>query len=149
MRTKMKNMITGRVLEETFRSAEKFPSPDVTYSNMQYLYTDNLHHFMDQETFEQHSFSADQLGDAQHYLKESEIYRVVHFANKPICVEPPIFMILAIKETVPGVRGDTAQGGSKHATLETGVVVTVPLFLNEGDKIKIDTRDGKYVERVN
>lgn len=116
---------------------------------MQFLYADDMYHFMDQENFEQESFSPDQVEAVKHYLKEEEIYNVVFFEGKPILVEPPLFMVLTVKETVPGVKGDTAQGGSKPATLETGVVVQVPLFVNEGEKVKIDTREDKYIERVN
>lgn len=148
-KTKMKNLITGRVLEETFRSAEKFEEPDVEQVKMQYLYSsDNLYHFMNQETFEQSDFNEEYVEEAKKYLKEGLTYVVMFFRGKPISIEPPMFMILEIASTVPGVRGDTAQGGSKPATLETGLVVTVPLFLNEGDKIKVDTRQNKYIERV-
>src|SRR5579872_4266365 len=138
IRTKMKNMITGRVLEETFRSAEKFEQPDLEYSQMQFLYADDLYHFLDQESYEQVDFSEDQISTVKNYLKDGIIYNVIKFKGQPISVEPPTFMILKIKETVPGVKGDTAQGGSKPAKLESGVVVHVPLFLNEGDKIKFD-----------
>jgi len=103
---------------------------------------------MDQESYEQIAFNESQIESVKKYLKEETIYNVVNFQGKPITVEPPMFMVLEIKETVPGVKGDTAQGGSKPATLETELVVQVPLFLNEGDKIKIDTRDNKYIERV-
>jgi len=150
VRTKMKNMITGFIREETFRSGEKFPEPDLQYHKMQYLYTDaNLYHFMDQETFDQVAFNQDQLGKAFDYLKEQEIYTILYFDQKPIAVMAPMFIELMITETPPGVKGDTAQGaGTKPATLETGLVVQVPLFVNEGDYIKIDTREGTYVERV-
>jgi len=148
IRTKMKNMITGRVLEETFRSAEKFEEPDLEYSHMQFLYSDDLFHFLDQESYEQVDFNEDQISTVKNYLKDGIVYNVIKFKGQPISVEPPTFMILKIKETVPGVKGDTAQGGSKPAKLETGVVVHVPLFLNEGDKIKFDTREDKYIERA-
>jgi elongation factor P len=148
LRTKMKNLLTGRILEETFRSAEKFEEPDLEYKQMQYLYADAHFHFMDQESYEQVSFNEDQIVSAKKYLKDGIIYNILHFAGRPIAVEPPTFMILEVKETVPGVRGDTAQGGSKPATLETGLVVQVPLFINEGHKVKIDTREDKYIEKV-
>jgi len=148
VRTKMKNLITGRILEETFRSGEKFAEPDLEQKQMQYLYADDLYHFMDQETYEQVDFDADHVETVKTYLKESEMYQVLFFQGKPIAVEPPMFMILEVTSTIPGVKGDTAQGGSKPATLETGVVVSVPLFVNEGDKIKVDTRQDKYIERV-
>ena len=148
VRTKMRNLITGRILDETFRSGEKFADPDIAYKQMQYLYSDELYHFMDQETYEQFDFSSEQIASVKDYLKEETIYNVINFRDKPISIEPPTFMELKIVETVPGIKGNTAQGGSKPAKLETGVVVQVPLFLAEGEKIKVDTRDGKYIERV-
>ena len=150
VRTKLKNLKTGRILEETFRSAEKLPQPDLESKDMQYLYEESgLYNFMDQEDYEQFEFNKDQIGTAMDYLKDNEIYKVLFFEGKPILVELPIFMILTITETVPGVRGNTAQGkANKPATLETGLVVQVPLFINEGEKIKVDTRDGKYIERA-
>lgn len=148
VRTKMRNLLTGRILDETFRSGEKFEQPDLESKKVQYLYNeDSMYQFMDQEDYEQYSFDVDQLGDAKDYLKENEIYKILFFRGKPIAAEPPTFMELVVTETVPGVKGDTAQGGSKPATLETGVKLQVPLFINEGDKIKVDTRDGKYIER--
>ncbi len=150
VRTKMKSMITGLIHEETFRSGEKFPAPDLEYKKMQYLYEDDgLYNFMDQESYEQVALNKNQLEEVLDYLKEQEIYTILYFNDGPIGVTPPLFMELEIKETPPGVRGDTAQGGAtKPATLETGKVVQVPLFVNEGEFIKIDTRDGSYIERV-
>ena len=150
VRTKMKNMITGLMHEETFRSGEKLPTPDLAYKNMQYLYQDGqLYNFMDQESYEQVPLNKDQLEEVLNYLKEQEVYNILYFNDKPIGVTPPLFMELEVTDTPPGVRGDTAQGGaSKPATLESGVVVQVPLFINVGDVIKVDTRTGKYVERV-
>lgn len=150
VRTKMRNMITGLIHEETFRSGEKFPQPDLEYRTMQFLYSDEtLYYFMDQETFEQIALNKPQLEDVLQYLKEQEMYTILYFEGNPIAVTPPMFMELAIQETQPGVRGDTAQGGAtKPATLETGLVVHVPLFVNEGDLVKIDTREGIYMERV-
>lgn len=149
IRTKMKNMISNLIREETFRSGEKFEQPDLEYKNMQFLYEqDGLYNFMDQDSFEQVAFNKKQLEQAFDYLKEQEVYAILYFEGKPISVQPPMFMELAVKETMPGVRGDTAQGGSKPATLETGLVVTVPLFINEGDLLKIDTREGVYIERI-
>lgn len=148
LRTKLKNLVTGRILEETFRSAEKFPEPDLEYCQMQYLYADDLYHFMDQKSFEQVSFGEEQLETVKKYLKEGEIYGILKFQDKPILVEPPMFMTLKVVETVPGVKGDTAQGGSKPAKLETGLVLQVPLFICEGEKLKIDTREDKYIERI-
>lgn len=150
IRTKMKNMITGFVREETFRSGEKFPEPDLQYHKMQYLYTDGgLYYFMDQKDFDQVAFNQDQISDVLDYLKEQEVYTILYFDKKPISVTPPMFIELMITKTPPGVKGDTAQGaGTKPATLETGLVVQVPLFVNEGDYIKIDTREDTYIERV-
>ncbi len=147
VRTKLKNLITGRILEETFRSGEKFEAPDLESKKMQYLYEDGNYNFMDQESYDQIELSPDQIESVKRYIKESEIYRILFFKGEAITVEPPTFMELTVVETIPGVKGDTAQGGSKPATLETGLVVTVPLFINEGDKLKVDTRDGSYIER--
>jgi len=150
IRTKMKNMLTGLVHEETFRSGEKFESPDLENKDMQYLYEqDGLYNFMDTDNFEQLAFNKNQLDEAVDYLKEQEIYSVVYFNDRPIAVTPPMFMNLMVKETPPGVRGNSAQGGvTKPATLETGLVLNVPLFVNEGDILKIDTRTGEYIERT-
>lgn len=150
VRTKMKNMITGLIHEETFRSGEKFPAPDLMYRQMQYLYCqDELYQFMDIEHFEQVAFNKDQLNEVIDYLKEQETYTVLYFNDKPIGVTAPMFMELLVTQTQPGVRGDTAQGGAtKPATLETGLVLSVPLFVNEGDYVRVDTRDGSYIERV-
>ena len=148
VRTKLKNLITGRILDETFRSGEKFPDPDLEYKQMQYLYADDMYHFMDQNTYDQVAFGKKQIESVKNYLKEEIIYNIINFKGEPISVEPPMFMILEITETIPGVKGNTAQGGSKPATLETGLVVQVPLFLREGERIKIDTRENKYIERA-
>ena len=148
LKTKMKNLLTGRVLEETFRSAEKFPEPDLEQKQMQYLYKDEHYQFMDQESFEQVGFNEDQIEQVKRYLKEGINYDVLNFQGLPILVEPPMFMVLEVVETVPGVKGDTAQGGSKPAKLESGVTVHVPLFINEGHKVKVDTREDKYIEKV-
>jgi len=150
LRTKMKNMITGLVHEELFRSGEKFENPNLAYKDMQYLYKDgDDYNFLDQDSFEQIVLRKDQIGDMVDYLKEQEVYTVLYFGERPIGITPPIFLNLKVTETPPGVKGDTAQGGAtKPATLETGLVLQVPLFVNEEDIIKVDTRDGKYVERV-
>lgn len=150
MRTKMKNMITGLLFEDTFRSGEKFDSPKLEYKDMVYLYEDNgLYNFMDQDSYEQLAFTKEQIGEAFDFLKEQAVYNILNFNEKPIAVTAPLFMELEVKETPPGVRGDTAQGGaSKPATLETGLTIQVPLFINEGDKVKVDTRDSSYIERV-
>lgn len=149
MRTKMKNLISGLVHEETFRSEEKLPVPDLQYREMSYLYEhDGLYEFLDQDSYEQLALNKDQLSDILQYLKEQTVYTVLFFNEKPIAVNPPLFMEMEVKETPPGVKGDTAQGGSKPATLETGLVLQVPLFVNEGDIIKVDTREDKYIERI-
>jgi elongation factor P len=149
VRTKLRNLKTGAILDETFRSGEKFEEPDLAYTQMQYLYHDgDLYQFMDQETFDQESFHEEQIASVKLYLKEGAFYSVIIFEGAPISVDPPMFMELKVVETIPGVKGDTAQGGSKPATLESGVTVQVPLFVNEGDTIKVDTRDDKYIERV-
>lgn len=150
IRTKMRNLITGLTIEDTFRSVEKLETPDLAYRDMQYLYQeDDAYNFLDQESFEQMTFNKDQVEDVKDYLKEEIIYTVLYFNDRPIAVNPPLFIELEVTETQPGVRGDTAQGGAtKPATLETGLVLQVPLFINEGEVIKVDTRDGKYIERV-
>jgi elongation factor P len=150
IRTKMKNMITNLVREETFRSGERFDTPDLEYKNMQYLYVqDGLYNFMDQESYEQVAFDAKQINDVLDYLKEQSVYTILYFDERPISVQPPMFMELQVTNTPPGVKGDTAQGaGNKPATLETGLTIQVPLFINEGDIIKVDTRENLYIERV-
>lgn len=149
MRTKMKNLITGLVREETWRSEEKLASPDLEYKDMQYLYENNgMYEFLDQDSYEQVALSKDQLDDVLDFLKEQTIYNVMYFQDRPVEITPPLFMELEVKDTPPGVKGDTAQGGSKPATLETGLVIQVPLFVNIGDIIKVDTRDSKYIERL-
>lgn len=150
VRTKMKNLLTNLTREETFRVEEKFEQPDLEYKEVQYLYSDSGSYcFMDKETFEQFFLSEEQVEDVKAFLKEQENYTIVYFNEKPISVNPPIFVILKITETPPGIRGNTAQGGAtKKATLETGFVIQVPLFVNEGDLIKVDTRTGEYSERV-
>lgn len=150
VRTKLKNMLTGLIREETFRSGERFPAPDLEYRKMQYLYReDDLFNFMDQESFEQVVLNKNQLEDVMNYLKEQLIYTILYFSEKPIGITPPMFVELEVTDTPPGVKGDTAQGsGNKPATLETGMVIQVPLFVNIGDFLKIDTRDGKYIERI-
>lgn len=151
MRTKMKNLITGSTYEETFRSEEKFPSPDLQYRQMQFLYADGGdYNFMDQENYDQVSFTKDQVDTVLNFLKEQEVYDVLYFQEKPIAVNPPMFLNLLVTETPPGVKGNTAQGGAtKPATMETGLVLQVPLFVNEGDVLKVDTREGgAYVERL-
>lgn len=150
LRTKMRNLITGLIREETFRSGEKFEDPEIQNRKMQYLYHEaGIYFFMDQENFEQIGLNEHQIEDVLNFLKDGVIYEILYFGERPISITPPFFLDLAIIETQPGVRGDTAQGGAtKPATLETGLVLQVPLFLNEGDLIRVDTRTSEYMERV-
>ena len=149
VRTKMKNIKTGSVLEDTFRSGEKFESPQLEDKDMQYLYAEgDLHYFMDTETFEQIPLNTSQIGEAKKFLKENMLVKILNYRGKPITVELPTFVELTVLQTDPGVKGDTASGGSKPATLETGAVVRVPFHINEGDVLKIDTRTSEYIERA-
>jgi len=148
VRTKLKHMKQGRVIDNTFRSGEKVELVDFDDKHMQFLYRDDRYHFMDMETFEQVSLSREEVGDAADYLKENTEVNVLYIDGAPAAVELPTFVEIAIARTDPGVRGDTAQGGTKPATLETGAVVQVPLFLNAGDIVKVDTRTGEYLGRV-
>jgi elongation factor P len=141
-------MRLGKVIDNTFRSGEKVELVEYDEKHMQFLYRDDRFHFMDTESYEQVSLSADEVGDAREYLKENTEVDVLYIDGTPATVELPNFVELAIARTDPGVRGDTAQGGTKPATLETGAVVQVPLFLNEGDIVKVDTRTGEYLGRV-
>lgn len=148
-RVKIRNLKTGRVVERTFKSGDSLPSADVADVEMQYLYSDGeLWHFMVPDSFEQYGINADTLADAAQWLKEQDLCVVTLWNNEPIQVTPPNFVILAITETDPGVRGDTSGGGGKPATLETGAVVRVPLFVQTGELIKVDTRKGEYVSRA-
>jgi len=149
VRTKIKSLRTGNVIDRTYRSGEKVDVPQLEEKTMQYLYAaDKDRVFMDTTSYEQVSMNEQQLGDSINYLKENMEIKVLYFKNRPINIDVPMFVELAIAETEPGVRGDTASGGSKPATLETGAVVKVPFYLNEGDIVKIDTRTGTFIERV-
>jgi elongation factor P len=148
VRTKLKHMRLGRVIDNTFRSGEKVELVDFEEKHMQFLYRDDRFHFMDTATYEQTSMSANEVGDAALYLKENTEVDVLYIGGAPVAVEVPNFVELAIVKTDPGLRGDTAQGGTKPAMLETDAVVQVPLFLNEGDVVKVDTRTGEYLGRV-
>ncbi|MEK7204880.1 MAG: elongation factor P, partial [candidate division NC10 bacterium] len=149
MRTKLKNLRTGAVIERTFRTEEKLPSAELEERRAQFLYQrDDEFHFMDTETYEQFFLSVEQLGDARKYLKEEMVITIVSHGGTPLTVVVPTFVELAVAETDPGVRGDTASGGSKPATLETGAVIQVPLFINVGDRLRVDTRTGAYIERA-
>ncbi|HEY5658314.1 MAG TPA: elongation factor P [Myxococcota bacterium] len=149
VRTKIKNLRTGRVLDKTFRSGEKVDEAEVEDKRMQYLYQDGDQLvFMDQDTYDQIPFSTEQVGDALKYLKENLDVDVMFWKNKPINIELPSFIEFVVTQCDPGLKGDTASGATKPATLETGAVVQVPLFIKEGEKIRVDTRSGVYVERV-
>ena len=149
VRTKLKSLKTGNVLEDTFRSGEKFESPNLDERQMQYLYAEgDFHYFMDMETFEQIPLTASHLGDSKKYLKENMTLKVLNYKGEPLTVELPTFVELSVTKTDPGYKGDTASGGSKPATLETGAVVRVPFHINIGDTLKIDTRTSEYIERV-
>ena len=148
VRTKLKHMRSGRVVDPTYRAGEKVELVEYEDKHMQFLYKDDRYHFMDTESYEQVSLSADEVGEARLYLKENTEVDVLYIDGAPTTVEVPNFVELAIAKTDPGVRGDTAQGGTKPATLETGAVVNVPLFLNEGDIVKVDTRTGEYLGRM-
>ncbi|OAQ20248.1 elongation factor P [Thermosulfurimonas dismutans] len=149
VRTKLRDLTTGRVLEVNFRSGERFERPDLEEKEMQYLYQEGDRYvFMDLEDYDQVYLDKDQLGEAWKFLQENVNVFVLYYKGKPIGVELPNTVELKVVETEPGVRGDTVSGGSKPAKLETGAVVQVPLFINEGDLIKVDTRTGEYVERV-
>ena len=148
-RVKVKNLKTGRIVDKTFKSGETVEAADVMETDMQYLYNDGeFWHFMEPNTYEQHAADATAVGDAVKWLKEEDVCVVTLWNNSPLLVAPPNFVELKITETDPGVRGDTAQGGVKPATLETGAVVRVPLFVEEGEMIKVDTRSAEYVSRV-
>ena len=149
VRTKYKNIITGAVLEKSFRPTEKFPAARIERKDMQYLYNDGeLYYFMDNETFEQIGLNTDTVGDSLKFVKENETVKVCSHNGNVFAVEPPLFVELEITETEPGFKGDTAQGASKPATVETGATVQVPLFIDQGEKIKIDTRTGEYISRA-
>ena len=149
VRTKYKNIITGAVLEKSFRPTEKFPAARIERVDMQYLYNDGeLDYFMDNNTYEQVGLNKETIGDALKFVKENEMVKVCSYNGNVFAVEPPLFVELEITETEPGFKGDTAQGATKPATVETGAVVYVPLFVDRGDKIKIDTRTGEYLSRV-
>ena len=149
VRTKLKNVINGGVVEKTFRPTEKFPAARIDRVDMQFLYNDGeLDNFMDMNTFEQIALAKDVVGDALKFVKENEIVKVCSYNGKVFSVEPPLFVELEITDTEPGFKGDTATGATKPAIVETGAKVMVPLFVEIGNKIKIDTRSGEYLSRV-
>ena len=149
VRTKLKNIISGGVVEKTFRPTEKFPKAHIDRKEMQYLYQDgDLYNFMDVETYDQIALNAEVVGDALKFVKENENVKICSHKGNVFSVEPPLFVELAITETEPGFKGDTAQGATKPATVETGAQVNVPIFVNQGDVIQIDTRTGEYLKRI-
>ena len=149
VRTKLKNIKSGGVVEKTFRPTEKCPQARIDRREMQYLYADgDLYYFMDTENFEQMAMNAADIQDSMKFVKENEMVKMLSHNGSVFAVEPPLFVELEITETEPGFKGDTATGATKPATVETGATVYVPLFVNQGDKIKIDTRTGEYLSRV-
>ncbi|MBQ4351849.1 MAG: elongation factor P [Clostridia bacterium] len=149
VRTKMKNVITGGVVEKAFSPTDKFNEARIDRREMQYLYNDgDLYYFMDQETFEQEPIGKDLIGDNFKFVKEEMVCTIRSYQGKPFSVEPPMFVELEVTDCEPGVRGDTATGSSKGATVETGANIRVPFFINTGDVVKIDTRTGEYLERA-
>lgn len=148
-RVKLRNLKTLRVIERTFKSGESLPAADVLEIEVQYLYNDgSLWYFMEPTSYEQYAASESAVSNAKLWLKEQDICKMVIWDGTPLLVEPPNFVILTVTETDPGLRGDTSGGGSKPATLETGAVVKVPLFIKVGEAIKVDTRTGDYVSRA-
>ena len=149
VRTKMKNVINGGVVEKTFRPTEKFPAARIDRKNSQYLYNDgDLYYFMDPETYDQVMINKEIIGDNMKFVKENEEVKVVSYNGSIFAIEPPLFVELEVTETEPGFAGNTAQGATKPATVETGATIQVPLFVNIGDKVKIDTRTSEYLSRA-
>lgn len=149
VRTKLKNIINGGVVEKTFRPTEKFETAHIDRKDMQYLYTDgDLYNFMDMETYDQLAVNADVVGDSLKFVKENETVKVISHQGNVFAIEPPITVELRVIETEPGVKGDTATGATKPAIVETGAQIMVPLFVNQDDVLKIDTRTGEYLSRV-
>ncbi|MDX1815694.1 MAG: elongation factor P [Thermodesulfobacteriota bacterium] len=149
VRTKLKNLKTGAVLENTFRSGDKVNKPDLDERGMQFMYMlENAYHFMDTKTYEQIYLDREHMGDAANYMIENLPVKILFYRGEPIGIDLPIFIDLRIVETEPGLKGDTVSGATKPATLESGAVVQVPLFLDVGDRIRVDTRTGTYIERA-
>ena len=149
VRTMMRNVITGAVIETSFNPTAKFPSATVEKKDMEYSYSDgDLYYFMDMQTFDQVPLNSDKLPDSFKFVKEGHQCRLLSYKGSVFSVEPPMFVELEITETEPGVKGNTATNVTKNATVETGAVIRVPIFVNEGDVVKIDTRTGEYLERV-
>ena len=149
VRTKLKDIINGGVVEKTFRPTEKYPQAHIERADMQYLYKDgDLYNYMNTETYDQIALTEEQVGDAMKFVKENEMVKTMSYQGKIYSVEPPLFVELEITDTEPGFAGNTATGATKPATVETGAQVQVPLFVNQGEKIQIDTRTGEYMKRV-
>ena len=149
VRTKLKDIVNGGVVETSFRPTEKFPQAHIDRKDMQYLYNDgDLYNFMDVETYDQIALPKSDIGDALKFVKENEMVKICSYKGNVFAVEPQLFVELQITETEPGFKGDTATGATKPATVETGAVVNVPLFVNQDDVIKIDTRTGEYLSRA-
>lgn len=149
VRTKIKNVITGATVERSFNPTDKFENARIDRKDMQYLYSDDdLYYFMDVETYEQMPINASTIGDSLKFVKENDICKILSFKENVFGIEPPIFVELEVTETEPGFKGDTATGATKPATVETGAMVKVPLFINVGDRIRIDTRTEEYMERA-
>ena len=149
VRTKLRNIINGGIVEKTFRPTEKFPKAHIERKDMQYLYSDGeLYHFMDVETYDQIALDEAAIGDSLKFVKENEMVKICSHKGNVFAVEPPLFVELVITETEPGFKGDTATGATKPAIVETGATVYVPLFVEQGDVLKIDTRTGEYLSRV-
>ena len=149
VRTKLKNIKSGGVVEKSFRPTEKFDAAHIERKDMQYLYADgDMYNFMDNETYEQIALSEDQVGDSLKFVKENDNVKMLSHNGEVFAIEPPLFVELEVTETEPGVKGDTATGATKPAIVETGASVLVPLFVNQGEKIQIDTRTGEYMKRV-
>ncbi|OQB14045.1 MAG: Elongation factor P [Firmicutes bacterium ADurb.Bin193] len=149
VRTRLKDIINGATVEKTFRPTDKMPKAHIERKDMEYSYNDGgLYYFMDKETFELVPINASEIGDALKFVKENETVKILSYKGSIFGIEPPNFVELVVTDTEPGVRGDTAQGATKPATLETGATISVPLFINQGDRIRIDTRTGEYMERA-
>ncbi|MCC6932514.1 MAG: elongation factor P [Deltaproteobacteria bacterium] len=148
VRTKIRNLRDGSVIERTFRSGEKVDKPDISDVEMQFLYCDGDYHFMDTQSYEQISLSEKVIGDSKYYLTENMMVKILMMSGEVLNIDLPSFVNLKITYCEPGVKGDTVTGATKPATLETGAKVQVPLFVNEGEMVKIDTRSGEYIERV-
>ena len=149
VRTKLRNVITGAVVERTFSPTDKYQDARIDRKEMQYLYNDgDLYYFMDMESYEQVPLGVDIIGDSLKFVKEEMICKINSYKEKVFAVEPPMFVELDIIDCEPGVRGDTATGATKNATVETGAIIRVPLFIDQGDKVRIDTRTGEYLERA-